>query len=275
MTAEVMEAAPAALVPVFAALYGAPEDEVAWMADACTAGWLARNAVPAGEVWGAVGLRPSPQHGAELVGGAVAGSQQAAVAVALARSAHAAAGRVYVFAEGFLFPPEALLADGFREVGAYRRLSGRVPYRPVEGPPGARLVPLAQVPEVDTRLQALRTYEDRVGHHAVVPEAAVDGAGGFDPDLSVIALDDRGRGVGICRAAVEDGVARLDSPGVAAEWRASPLRAALLSAVFGRLRPAGVTQLGMDSWGDTPEELAHDLQLGLGVVGETPILALG
>ncbi len=275
MTAEVVEVAPAALVPVFAALYGAPEDAVAWMADACTAGWLARDAGPAGEVLGAVGLRPSPQHGAELVGGAVAGPQQAAVAVALARSAHAAAGRVYVFAEGFLFPPEALLADGFREIGAYRQLAGRVPYRPVDLPPDVRALALAQVPQVHTRLEALRTYEDRAGHHAVAPEAAADGAGGFDPDLSVIALDAGGRGIGICRAAVEDGVARLDSPGVAVRWRATPLRAALLSAVFTRLRAAGVTQLGMDSWGDTPEELAHDLQLGLGVVGETPILALG
>ncbi|GGM01048.1 hypothetical protein [Deinococcus aerophilus] len=275
MTAEVVEVAPTALVPVFADLYGAPEDAVAWMADACTAGWLARHAGPAGEVLGAVGLRPSPQHGAELVGGVVAGPQQAAVAVALARSAHAAAGRVYVFAEGFLFPSEALLADGFQEVGAYRRLAGRVPYRLVEGPPDVRLFPLSQVPEAGPRLQALRTYEDRIGHHAVAPEAAQDGAGGFDADLSVIALDAQGRGIGICRAAAEDGVARLDSPGVAAEWRATALRAALLSAVFGRLRSAGITQLGMDSWGDTPEELAHDLHLGLGVSDETPILALG
>lgn len=97
-------------------------------------------------------------------------------------------------------------------MGAYRRLSGRVPYRHVDPPTGVRLLPLAEVPDPETRLQALRTYEDRVGHHAVTSEAAADGAGGFDSHLSVVAVDQLGRGVGVCRAAIEDGEARLDAP---------------------------------------------------------------
>lgn len=270
---EIRTASASELAPIFAALYGAAVEDVAWMAEASRAGFVAVNV--AGEVLGAVGTRPSPQHGAELVGGVFPGPRRDEAALALVRAAQAEVGRVYVFAEGYLFPPEPLLAAGLREVGAYRRLSGRVPYRHVDPPAGVRLLPLAEVPDPETRLEALRTYEDRVGHHAVVPEAAADGAGGFDTHLSVIALDDTGRGVGLCRAAIENGEARLDAPGVAPEWRHTSLRAALLNEVNTRLRAAGITRVNVDSWGDTADDLAHDLKLGLGVMEETPILAPG
>ncbi len=270
---EVRAASPAELRPAFAALYGAAPDDIAWMTEACTAGFVALS--DNGEVLGAVGARPSPQHGAELVGGVFPGPARDEVALVLVRAAQVEVGRVYLFAEGYLFPPEVLLEAGLREVGAYRRLSGRVPYRHVDPPPGLRLLPLTEVADPSTRLQALRTYEDRVGHHAVTPEAAADSAGGFDAHLSVIALDASGRAVGVCRAGIEDGEGRLDAPGVAPEWRQTNLRAALLNEVNTRLRAAGITRVNVDSWGDTPEELAHDLKLGLGVTGETPILAAG
>ncbi|CAM3726469.1 hypothetical protein DEFR109230_10020 [Deinococcus frigens] len=244
-----------------------------WMADACTAGFVAL--ADGNEMLGAIGTRPSPQYGAELVGGVFPGPVRDEVVLALVRAALAQVGRVYLFADGSLFPAEALLSAGLREVGAYRRLSGRVPYRHVDPPVGVRLLPLAEVPGPETRLQALQTYEDRVGHHAVTPEAAADGAGGFDSHLSVIALDDGGRGVGVCRAAIEDGEARMDAPGVAPEWRHTNLRAALLNEVNTRLRASGITRVNVDSWGDTPGDLAHDLKLGLGVMEEAPILALG
>ena len=270
---EVRAASPAELRPAFAALYGADPDDIAWMTEACTAGFVTLG--PAGDVLGAVGTRPSPQHGAELVGGVFPSPARDEVALLLVRAAQVEVGRVYLFAEGYLFPPEILLEAGLREVGAYRRLSGRVPYRHVDPPAGVRLLPLAEVPDPGTRLQALRTYEDRVGHHAVTPEAATDGAGGFDAHLSVIALDDAGRAVGVCRAGIEDGEGRLDAPGVAPDWRHTNLRTALLNEVNTRLRAAGITRVNVDSWGDTPEELAHDLKLGLGVTEETPILSTG
>ncbi|WP_291428037.1 hypothetical protein [Deinococcus sp.] len=280
---------------ILAALYGVPREAVAWMAQACTQAWVAfeeqvtpddtlsAGLVPqpdsepaeAGKrevVLGAVGTRPSPAHGSELVGGVFAGPRRAEVAAALARAAWQEVGRVYAFAEGHLFPPEALVQAGFREVGAYRRLEGRVPYRHVDPPDGVTLRPLAEISEA-ARLEALHTVEDRVGHHAALPEAAQDGAGGFDSHLSHVALDDQGRAIGICRAAIEEGLGRLDSPGVAVAWRHTNLRAALLNSVNARLRAAGITRLSVDSWGDTAEELAHDLRLGLHVADETPILA--
>lgn len=278
----VVRVPPAELRPALARLYGAPEDDLAWMADACTSGFLAwaddrpgGEGTDRGELLGAVGTRPSPHHGAELVGGAMPGPAQVVAALSLAHAARAEVGRVYAFADGTLFPPAELLTVGFREVGAYRRLSGRVPYRHHDLPEGAVLRPLAEVTDPAVRLQALRTYEDRIGHHAVDPRAALDGAGGFDSYLSLIALDMRGQGIGICRVALEDGVGRLDSPGVHPDWRHTGLRAALLGGVNARLRHQGVTQLSVDSWGDTPGELAHDLRLGLHITDETPILASG
>ncbi|WP_243398137.1 hypothetical protein [Deinococcus koreensis] len=272
-----MQVPPVGLLPALAQLYGAPETELAWMAEVCTSGFLAwAEDLPAGgEVLGAVGTRPSPHHGAELVGGAFPGPAQVVAALSLAQAAREEVGRVYAFADGTLFPPAELLAAGFREVGAYRRLAGRVPYRHHDLPGGVQLRPLADVPDQEVRLQALRTYEDRIGHHAVNPQAALDGAGGFDSHLSLIALDSQGRGVGICRVALEGGEGRLDSPGVHPDWRHTALRGALLGGVNARLRHQGVTRLSVDSWGDTPAELAHDLKLGLHVTDETPILASG
>ncbi|THF88973.1 hypothetical protein E7T09_01110 [Deinococcus sp. KSM4-11] len=264
---------PDALLPGLAALYGAAEEDMAWMAMACTAGWIVLDETEV--LLAAVGARPSPRHGAELLGGAFAGAAQVPAALAVTESAHEAVGRVYAFADGTLFPPVELLAAGFREVGAYRRLEGRVPYRHADVPDGVTVRVLADVPDAGVRLQALGTYEDRIGHHAVAPEAARDGVGGFDSHLSAIALDGQGQGIGICRVALEGNTGRMDSPGVHPAWRHTGLRAALLNAVNGRLRHQGITRVSVDSWGDTPAELAHDLGLGLSVVDETPILALG
>ncbi|WP_328774552.1 hypothetical protein [Deinococcus aquaedulcis] len=278
---QVEAVAPQALTPALAALYDTGPEDVAWMAETCEAAWLVSEVqLVTGQarevVVGAAGARPSPAHGAELLGGVFAGPRRAEVTGLLASAARQALGRVYAFADGSLFAPELLLQAGWREAGAYRRLEGRVPYRVAAPPPGVELVSLADAAP-QARLQALQSFEDRIGHHAVTPEAAQAGAGGFDPALSVVALDAEGQGIGVCRAALEDvdgaRVARLDAPGVQPLWRHTPLRAALLAEVCARLRAQGATHLSMDSWGDTPEELAHDLGWGLHVTDETPILA--
>lgn len=266
-------APPAKLRPVFAALYGAEAGELAWMTDTLSAAWVAVNGV--GEALGAVGLRQSPAHGAEVMGGAVYGPEQRAVAAALAQVAREAGGRVYAFANEGLLPRAALDAAGYLEVGAYRMLAGPTPTPAAEAPAGVRLLPLADVPDVATRLDALSTYEDRIGHHRVVAAAAGEGAGGFDDRLSLIALNESGEGVGICRAAPEDLYARIDAPGVRPDYRHTGLRAALLLGVCALVRARGLEHVSLESWGDTPEELAHDLGLGLDVELEDPICAAG
>lgn len=273
MPVTVLPARPPDLPPLLAALYGAPQEAVAWMAEGLEGAWVARDA--AGAVLGAVGLRPSPAHGAELVGGARPGAGHHEAARALAQTAREAGGRAYAFADGSLFTRAALEAAGYREVAAYRLLAGETPTAGAEAPAGLRLLPLADVPDLATRLGALACHEDRIGHHAVVPAAAGDGAGGFDSHLSLIALDAEGRAAGLCRAAPEDGYARLDAPGVRPDLRQTSLRAALLLGVCARVRARGLAHVSVESWGDTPEELAADLALGLGVEIENPIYAAG
>lgn len=262
---------PAEILPTLAGLYGAAPEDLAWMVDTCTAAWVVHSS--GGEVLGAVATRPSPQHGAELMGGAFPGPLQAQAALALAQAAHAEVGRVYAFADGALFPMPELIQAGFREVGAYRRLGGRLSALKVEPPAGLELRRFADVPN-PARVQAMQTYEDRIGHHKVTLEAAASDFGGVDPNLSLIALDADGQGVGICCVNVHENDVLVGSPGVAPAWRTGNLRGALLSAVGQALRARGMMQVSMDSWGDTPAELAHDLRLGLHITDETPILAL-
>jgi len=271
MPVTVSPAQPDDLPPVFAALYGAPPEAVAWMTDVLTGAWVVHGGED--EVLGAAGLRPSPAHGSELVGGALFGPWHLEAATALAREARQAAERVYAFGDGALFSPESLEAAGYREVAAYRLLAGPTPRGAAPVPEGLRLLPLAEVTDPALRLDALATSEDRIGHHAVTPEAAADGAGGFDPHLSLIALDARGQAAGICRAAPEDGYARIDAPGVRLDLRGSGLRLALLLEVCARVQARGLRHVSVEGWGDTPEELAQDLALGLGVEIENPIYA--
>lgn len=243
------------------------------MADELAAAWAAHG--EEGEVLGAVGLRPSPAHGSELVGGALFGLQAQEVASALALQARQEGGPVYAFADGGMLSAPALEAAGYREVAAYRLLAGPTPEEAATAPDGMTLHSLSEVPDIATRLDALATYEDRIGHHAVTPQAAEDGAGGFDPTLSLIALDAQGQAAGICRAAPEEGYVRIDAPGVRQDLRATGLRAALLLGVCALARARGFEHVSVESWGDTAEELAADLLLGLGVEIENPIYAAG
>lgn len=267
-------AEPSALLPAFAGLYGVPEADLDWLTGSLSAAWAVLNA--AGEVLGAAGVRPSPAHGHELMGGALPGEQAGEVGTALAGAAQEAVGQVYAFADGAMFSAATLTAAGWREVGAYRLLAGPTP-QVAPGDPGFplgfQLLPLSAVPDLSTRLAALATYEDRVGHHRVTAQAAEDGAGGYDPELSLIALDAQGEGVGLCRAAPEEGYVRIDAPGVRFDLRSSGLRRALLLGVCRLASERGFEHVSVEGWGDTPDELAADLALGLEVQIENPIYA--
>ncbi|WP_191240655.1 hypothetical protein [Deinococcus ficus] len=273
MTFTVSPAPPSRVLDVFAALYGTPAGDLGWLEAELRAAWVALD--ESGEALGALGARPSPAHGMELMGGSLDGEHGEAVAQALVEAARADLGRVYAFADGLMLPAGALSGAGLREVAAYRMLAGPTPTAAAPGPEGVTLRRLSDVPDLATRLDALGTYEDRIGHHAVAAAAAEEGAGGFDSTLSLIAVDAGGRAAGLCRAAREDGYLRIDAPGVRPDLRGSGLRAALLLGVCALAREAGFTDVSVESWGDTPEELAADLGLGLGVELENPIYAAG
>ena len=59
------------------------------------------------------------------------------------------------------------------------------------------------------------------------------------------------------------------------DYRNTGLRAARLLGVCALVRARGLEHVSLESWGDTPEELAHDLGLGLDVELEDPICAAG
>lgn len=265
----IVSASPAELLPAFAALYGAPAEELGWLTDSLTHAWAALD--EGDVVLGALGVRPSPAHGGELMGGALPGEWEVEVGAALAQAAREEVGPVYAFADGGMLRAEALAAAGLREVAAYRMLAGLTPIAQAEAPAGIRLLALSDVPDLALRLDALATYEDRIGHHAVSPAAAEDGAGGYDPTLSLLALDEHGQAAGICRAGPEEGYARIDAPGVRPDLRHTALRQALLLGVCALARERGFGDISLESWGDTPEELAADLGLGLEIQLENPI----
>lgn len=273
MPLTVTPAQPLELLPLFAALYGASEDDFRPVATGLTGAWTVRDG--AGPLLGAVGLRPSPVHGAELMGGALPGLEQREAATALARTARQVVGRAYAFAEPHLFPAEALEAAGYRVAGFYRVLSGPTPTGVAQAPGELRLLHLSAVPDLSTRVAGLATYQDRIGHHTPVAEHAQDGAGGSDPALSLIALDADGQAAGLCMAGVSGGEAQIGSPGVRPDLRATGLRRALLLGVCTLVRERGLERIRLESWGDTVEELADDLALGLRREAETAIYSAG
>lgn len=227
-----------------------------------TLAWLVRD--QAGETLGAAGLRPSPAHGAaEIVGGAFPGPAQAQAALLLIQTALSVQPQLYAYAGASLLPAETLGAAGLRPFSAYTRMSGPLPTALPAVPDGFRLALLSEVKSLDDRLAAQHTYADRIGHTHVRAEDIEPGAGGCDDALSRLAYDASGAPVGICRAWLEGEQVSFSTPGVRHDVRHTALRQALLLSVCQAAQAAGATRLTIQAWGDTAEERAEDLALGL------------
>lgn len=186
---------PSVSLPVLARLYGCGEQDLADLAGQLTAAWFLED--QDGTTLGLVGLRPSPAHGAELVGGAFPGPMQDAVARALIQTALAAQPRVYAYAEAHLWPVHSLEVVGLIEVAAYTRMVGLVPDLQPVVPEGFSVVPLSEVGDPSLRRAAQQTYSDRIGHTVVPPQAAQPDFGGSDDTLSRMAFGAAGEPVGI------------------------------------------------------------------------------
>lgn len=226
-----------------------------------------------GNVVGALGLRPTPKHGAELVGGAFPGAVQHEAVTTLLQAALSEQPRLYAYAEGHLLPEAALQEAGLRWAGAFTRLVGPLPDGAAQVPSGYHILPLAAVPSREARLAAQAMYSDRIGHTQVPPEVADTDFGGSDDRLSRIALDETGNPSGICRVWLNGEEASLGTPGVHPAARGTGLRHALLLAACGAAREAGAARVVLDAWGDTDEERQADEALGFLVQDLTPIYA--
>ena len=256
-------------MPVLARLYGCSEQDLADLAGQLTAAWLLKD--QDGAALGLVGLRPSPAHGAELVGGAFPGPAQHAAALALLHAVLAAQPQLYAYAETHLLPAGALEAAGLRPVSAYTRMSGSLPAALPTVPEGFRIVPLSGVDSPQDRLAAQQSYSDMIGHTPVTDEALQPNFGGSDDALGRVAYDVAGVPAGICRVWLQGDLAKIGSPGVRPEARATGLRRALLLSACEAARAVGVARIEVEAWGDTDEDRAVDQALGLVIEELTPI----
>lgn len=268
MPVHLISVPPRAALPVLARLYGCSEQDFAETATQMTAAWLVQS--NGGEALGALGLRPSPAHGAEVMGGTFPGTQQHQAALALLRAALAAWPQLYAYA-GVQLPAETLAAAGLHPVGAYTRMIGPIPAALPGVPDGFVIVPLSEVSDPEVRLAAQRTYSDRIGHTHVPDEARQPGFGGSDDALGRLAYDASGAPVGLCRVWLEGEEAALGTPGVHPGVRGTGLRQALLLSACGAAQKAGATRLTLEAWGDTTAERAEDEALSLVVEEMTAI----
>ena len=271
MTLSVLSAPPRKTLPAFARLYGSSEADFAGSVDQLSAAWQVQNA--AGDILGVLGLRPSPAHGAEVMGGTFPGEQRQDAALALLRAALAAQPQLYAYAQAHLFPAETLAEAGLHVVGAYTRLTGPLPTVLPEVPDGFSIVPLTEVSDLTDRRAAQQTYSDLIGHTHITPESLQPNVGGSDDRLGRLAYDASGAPAGLCRAWLNDEVASLGAPGVRLGLRGSGLRRALLLSVCRALAEVCVKTLTLDAWGDTEAQRAEDLALGLVLEELTPIYA--
>ena len=147
-----MTVQPSAILPTFALLYGCSEQDFAATADQMTAAWVPYDERQ--EALGATGLRPSPAHGAEVMGGAFPGPVQHAAALALLGAVLAAQPQLYAYAETHLLPVEVLEAAKLRRVSACTRMSGPLPAALPTVPERFRIVPLSDVESLQDRLAA-------------------------------------------------------------------------------------------------------------------------
>ncbi|MGY2894951.1 hypothetical protein [Deinococcus sp. UYEF24] len=259
----------AAALPVLARLYGCAEQNLGDLAKELSQVWVVRDGRHT--TLGALGLRPSPANGAELVGGAFPGPAQQEAATTLIRVALAAQPRLYAYAEAHLLPASSLEEAGLVAVAAYLRMSGPLPALPPEVPDGCSIVALSEVGDRALRLAAQQTYSDRIGHTNVTPTATEPNAGGSDDTLSQIAFNALGEAVGICRAMLSGEQLSFGTPGVRPDIRGTGLRRALTLAVCQAARVTGARRVIVESWGDTEAEQAEDHALGLSIEERTPI----
>lgn len=258
-------------LPLLARLYGASEGDLAALAGQLTGAYLLRDGQ--GEPLGVVGLRSTPRHGSEVMGGAFPGARQQEAAAALLRAALAQQPHLYAYAEAHLLPEAALQAAGLRRAGAYTQMTGDLPLEVPQVPRGYRILPLADVPSREVRRAAQETYSHRLGHTHVPDEVADPNYGGSDDTLSRLALAGDGTPAGLCRVWMSGEEVSLGTPGVHPSARGTGLRRALLLAACRAAGRAGATRAVLDAWGDTDEERGEDEALGFVVRRLTPIYA--
>lgn len=265
MSSHVQPVSPAVALPALARVLNCQPADLEPLLPGLTHAWVDGSG-------GAAALRVTPGSRAELLGGVAPGEQQHDAALALLSAAQRTRPQLYAYAEPHLLPESALHVLGWGIAGQYTGWHGPLPVQAGAVPTGITLHALSQL-DLPGRMAAQRTYADRIGHTVFTEADVQPGAGGANEHVSRVALTLRGEAIGVCRAWLDGPELSFSSPGVHADWRGTSLRSALLLSVCRAARSLGATYLTMQAWGDTPDEHAQDLALGLHVTAQTPIYA--
>ena len=251
-----------------ALLYGTSTQDFLPVIETLTNQWVAESQ---GRISGVVGLRPATQYGAELLGGPLPGPDHERVALALLAVTLETQPHTFAYAEAERFSEVVLRSAGLFPVSAYREMTGPLPPGLPVIPAGYRLVPLAQVQDMDVRLAAQRAYLDQPGHTPATAADVVPNAHGSDDRLGWLAFSSAAEAVGTIRGWLEGETLSVGNPGVHAAHRHTELRQALLLASCQAAGALGATALRLQSWGETERSWQADEALGLHSEVITPI----
>ncbi|MFC6617193.1 hypothetical protein [Deinococcus radiophilus] len=148
----VCAAKPSDLLGQFAQLYGCSEADFASTLAQLQVAWTAEDG--AGEPLGLLGLRPSPAHGAEIMGGVFSAQGREERAVALLSAALAEQPQLYAYADETYWPLTALCNAGLSPVSAYVQRSGPLLGLKAAVPAGLRLLSLSEASDPADRWTA-------------------------------------------------------------------------------------------------------------------------
>lgn len=253
-----------------AQLYNVAEADFAGVYSQLTVILLATD--DTGQVRGVLGLRPSPAHGAEVMGGAL-DSDKREVSMALLKAALQKQPQLYAYAEEDRFSEEVLKAAGLWQASAYTRMSGRILARPSHTPAGFRLIPLSEVWNPAERRTAQETYSDLIGHTFVTEESIQPNTGGSDDTLGLLAFNAAGEAVGVCRVWREGNKISITLPGIRRDLRATELQIEMLNRIFLTAQEQGIPEVEISAWGEDLQNVVAKMELRLALEDQTPIYA--
>jgi GNAT superfamily N-acetyltransferase len=224
-------------------------------------------------VLGAVLLRPTPNGYYELFGGVPMHANRAKISIALLKAAQVKGSKIYTFASENYWDTTILESLGFEEVGQYQRLGNlQAKLEPVALAQDFLISSFADNPDPADIVAGLQCYEDMWGHHPVKAEQVLSNLSNYDPPNTWLVKDAQGRVAGYCGVTISEASARVDAPAVRPDARGLGIHRVLLAKALSAI-PKTITDIGLESWGESAENSADYLQMGFVLLESEAIVA--
>ncbi len=225
------------------------------------------------KVLGAILLRPTPNGFYELFGGVPTHSNRAKISIALLKAAQVKGGKIYTFDSENYWDTTILEPLGFEEVGQYQRL-GNLHFNPepVALPQGFFISNFANNPESADIVAGLQCYEDMWGHHPVEAAQVMNNLSNYNPQHTWLVKDVQGLVTGFCSVSILEASARVDAPAVRSDARGVGIHRALLTQALSAI-PKTITDVSLESWGESVENSADYLRMGFELLESEAIVA--